>query len=47
MSFVSRRTRVLSYDDIGHYQKIVKILAETDRLMREIDLRLEQLEADA
>lgn len=35
-----RRGRALSWDDIGHYQKIVKILAETDRVMREIDLPL-------
>ena len=35
-----RRGRVLSWDDIGHYQKIVKILAETDRIMGEIDLPL-------
>ena len=36
-----RRGRVLSYDDIGHYQKIVKILVETDRIMREIELPLD------
>lgn len=36
-----RRGRTLSYDDIGHYQKIVKILAETDRIMREIELPLD------
>lgn len=36
-----RRGRVLSYDDLRHYQKIVKILAETDRIMREIELPLE------
>ena len=36
-----RRGRTLSWDDIGHYQKIVKILAETDRIMREIELPLE------
>lgn len=35
-----RRGRALSYDDIGHYQKIVKILIETDRIMREIELPL-------
>lgn len=35
-----RRGRALSYDDIGHYQKIAKILAETDRIMKEIDLPL-------
>lgn len=36
-----RRGRVLSWDDIGHYQKIVKILSETDRVMKEIELPLE------
>ena len=35
-----RRGRVLSWDDIGHYQKIVKILSETDRIMKEIELPL-------
>lgn len=35
-----RRGRLLSYDDIGHYQQIVKILAETNRIMREIELPL-------
>ena len=28
-----RRMRVLSYDAVGHYQKIVKILTETDLIM--------------
>ena len=32
-----RKGRVLSYEDIQHYQKIIVALAETDRLMREID----------
>lgn len=36
-----RKDRVLSYEDIGHYQKIVKILLETDRIMREIELPLD------
>ncbi|TMM48919.1 type ISP restriction/modification enzyme [Qipengyuania marisflavi] len=36
-----RRGRSLGYDDIGHYQKIVKILIETDRIMREIKLPLD------
>ncbi|MBU0864103.1 MAG: hypothetical protein KJ789_05305, partial [Alphaproteobacteria bacterium] len=36
-----RRGRVLSWDDIGHYQKIVKILSETDRVMKEIELPLD------
>ena len=35
-----RRGRSLSWDDIGHYQKIIKILVETDRIMREIELPL-------
>ena len=36
-----RRGRSLSWDDIGHYQKIVKILSETDRIMNEIELPLD------
>lgn len=36
-----RRGRTLSFADIKHYQKIVRILEETDRIMREIDLPLE------
>ncbi|WP_420140952.1 type ISP restriction/modification enzyme [Sphingomonas sp.] len=36
-----RRGRVLSWDDIGHYQRIVKILIETDRIMGEIDLPID------
>ncbi|WP_205007894.1 type ISP restriction/modification enzyme [Sphingosinithalassobacter portus] len=39
-----RRGRVLSWDDIGHYQKIVKILIETDRIMGEIDLPIEAVD---
>ena len=35
-----RRSRSLSWDDIGHYQKIIRILIETDRIMREIELPL-------
>lgn len=31
----------LSYEGIGHYQKTVKILAETDRIMRENEMGLE------
>lgn len=41
-----RRGRSLSYDDIGHYQKIVKILVETERIMNEIQLPLETAEVD-
>lgn len=36
-----RKGRALSWDDIRHYQKIIKILAETDRIMREIELPLD------
>jgi hypothetical protein len=36
-----RRGRVLSFDDITHYQRIVKILSETDRIMKEIELPLD------
>ncbi|WP_237587008.1 type ISP restriction/modification enzyme [Pontibacter russatus] len=32
-----RKGRELSFDDILHYQKIIVALAETDRLMNEID----------
>jgi predicted helicase len=32
-----RKGRKLTSDDINHYQKIIKILVETDRIMREID----------
>ncbi len=32
-----RKTRTLSFDDIMHYQKIIKALVETDRIMQEID----------
>lgn len=35
-----RRGRVLSWEDITHYQRIVKILVETDRIMATIDLPL-------
>ena len=35
------RGRSLSWEDIGHYQKIVKILVETDRVMKEIELPLD------
>lgn len=36
-----RRGRALSFDDIRHYQKIIRILAETDRIMGEIELPLD------
>jgi hypothetical protein len=37
-----RKGRILSNDDIAHYQKIVVALAETIRLMQEIDEVIEQ-----
>ncbi|HET7604750.1 MAG TPA: type ISP restriction/modification enzyme, partial [Sphingomicrobium sp.] len=36
-----RRGRPLSFEDITHYQRIVKILTETDRIMKEIELPLD------
>lgn len=36
-----RRGRTLTYDDITHYQRIVKVLVETDRIMKEIELPLD------
>jgi hypothetical protein len=36
-----RKGRALSFDDVIHYQKIIKILIETDRIMREIELPLD------
>ncbi len=36
-----RRGRLLSWDDVGHYQKIVKILVETGRIMGEINLPID------
>ncbi len=32
-----RKGRVLTFDDIQHYQKIIKALLETDKIMKEID----------
>lgn len=32
-----RKGRVLGYEDILHYQKIIKVLVETDKLMQDID----------
>ena len=36
-----RRGRSLSFEDITHYQRIIKILAETGRIMKEIELALD------
>ena len=33
-----RKDRQLEFDDILHYQKIIVALAETDRLMGEVDI---------
>jgi hypothetical protein len=35
-----RKGRALSFDDVRHYQKIIKILCETDRIMKAIQLPL-------
>ena len=35
-----RKGRALSFEDVMHYQKIIKILCETDRIMKEIALPL-------
>lgn len=36
-----RKGRALDYEDVQHYQRILKILAETDRIMQTIDMPLE------
>lgn len=35
-----RKGRTLDFNDVQHYQKIIKILSETDRIMKEIKLPL-------
>jgi hypothetical protein len=35
-----RKGRELSFDDVKHYQKIIRILAETDRIMKTITMTL-------
>ena len=42
-----RKTRALGFEDVKHYQKIVKILAETDRIMHMIDMDLSGADGDA
>jgi predicted helicase len=37
-----RKGRELSFDDVKHYQKIIRILAETDRIMKTITMTLGQ-----
>ncbi|MDP3908233.1 type ISP restriction/modification enzyme [Novosphingobium sp.] len=36
-----RKGRALSWDDIRHYQRIIKILGETDRIMQQIEVPLD------
>jgi predicted helicase len=36
-----RKGRELSFEDVKHYQKIIKTLTETDRIMKEIKLPIE------
>ena len=36
-----RKGRILSFDEVKHYQRIIKILLETDRIMRSITLTLD------
>jgi hypothetical protein len=35
-----RKGRALSFEDVKHYQRILKILSETDRIMRSIEMNL-------
>lgn len=35
-----RKGRTLSFEDVKHYQSIIKILSETDRIMKTITLSL-------
>ncbi len=42
-----RKGRALSFEDVKHYQRILKILSETDRIMATITMTLEAAEADA
>ena len=35
-----RKGRELSWDDVRHYQSILKILSETDRIMKSIKIEL-------
>ncbi len=35
-----RKGRALSFDDVKHYQRILKILSETDRIMKTITMQL-------
>ena len=35
-----RKGRELAFDDVRHYQKIIKILTETDRIMKTVEMEL-------
>ncbi|AWZ83850.1 adenine specific DNA methyltransferase [Pseudomonas aeruginosa PA103] len=37
-----RMGHVLTFDDVRHYQRIIKVLVETDRIMNEIDLKFKK-----
>jgi type I restriction-modification system DNA methylase subunit len=39
-----RKGRALTFDDVKHYQRILKIMAETDRIMRTITMTLAEAE---
>lgn len=38
---IHAKGRALGIEDVRHYQRILKILAETDRIMRTITMELE------
>ncbi|MDR2382679.1 MAG: hypothetical protein LBD76_02210, partial [Prevotellaceae bacterium] len=38
-----RKGRKLGFDDVQHYQRIIAVLAETERIMREIDVNLQKV----
>ncbi|MEZ5731769.1 MAG: type ISP restriction/modification enzyme [Paracoccaceae bacterium] len=40
-----RKGRALSFDDVKHNQRILKILSETDRIMQTITIMLEACES--
>ncbi len=40
--FKDRKGRVLSYDDLQHYQRVVAALAETRQIMEQIDEVIEE-----
>ena len=37
-----RKGRILGYDDIRHYQRIIRVLKETGEIMREVDNQWQQ-----